>query len=418
MTEKFDIAVVCALAAPELQALLRTGDKGWSERPSSNNDPSSYNETTYTTTWGQQVRVVAAAPTQMGMAASAVVTTKMIRRFSPDMVAMVGICAGVDRGSQGFGDIVAPDRTFDHGSGKIEDEGKVLRFVPDPQPLEIDPVLADRIASWKREDRRLADIRREWQAKPADKALQLHRGAMGSGAAVLAARTPVRQLQEHWRKLSAIDMEAYGVHLACKHAARRAPIFLCLKSICDFADPDKDDDWQAYAAYTAASLFHDFVIEEWEALVSPEQYPQGNFKTWDSGIRTKGRLEKGSLRMTLRNDFAGIPNESGLWLHNEVGFDASAYRRLGIELRVIKGLNHRIQIKLETRDGKNKFTIFHASLGTFGRENEWLKAGVDLGPCDRNILEKIGRVVFAVDATDLPHGKEVELEIRRIVFLR
>lgn len=41
--------------------------------------------------------------------------------------------------------------------------------------------------------------------------------------------------------------------------------FLCFKSICDFAT-DKGDDWQHYAAYTAAEVCYRFLIEEWEAL--------------------------------------------------------------------------------------------------------------------------------------------------------
>ena len=34
---------------------------------------------------------------------------------------------------------------------------------------------------------------------------------------------------------------------------------MILKSVCDFADPDKDDDFQAYAAYTSANLLWAFL---------------------------------------------------------------------------------------------------------------------------------------------------------------
>lgn len=60
-------------------------------------------------------------------------------------------------------------------------------------------------------------------------------------------------------------MEAYAVHRACKDAMTPAPIYLSLKSICDFAE-NKDDDWQPYAALTTTQLCHDFPVAQWETL--------------------------------------------------------------------------------------------------------------------------------------------------------
>ena len=88
---------------------------------------------------------------------------------------------------------------------------------------------------------------------------------MGSGAQVIDASKPVIDVLDHWRKLVGIEMEAYGVHLACVTAATPSPELLCMKSICDFAAA-KNDDWQDYAAYTAAELFYEFLKQEWETL--------------------------------------------------------------------------------------------------------------------------------------------------------
>jgi nucleoside phosphorylase len=90
---------------------------------------------------------------------------------------------------------------------------------------------------------------------------------LGSGAAVIDAEQPVLDVLEHWRKLIGVEMEAYGVHLACQTAASPSPEFLCIKSICDFA-AKKTDDWQDYAAFTAAELCHRFLTEEWENLIT------------------------------------------------------------------------------------------------------------------------------------------------------
>jgi nucleoside phosphorylase len=114
----------------------------WSDLEPTSLDPQTYYQTTYTTAKGRALRVVAAAPNHMGMPASAVLATKMIIRFRPKLVAMVGIAAGVKKNAErGFGDILAAEHTFDYGSGKMEivdKEEKRVEFHPDPKPLDVD----------------------------------------------------------------------------------------------------------------------------------------------------------------------------------------------------------------------------------------------------------------------------------------
>jgi nucleoside phosphorylase len=420
MTARFDIAIVCALPTPELAEVLHTGHEAWSDLPFEDDDPGSYHETEYRTASGQRLRVVAAAPTQMGMAASAVVATKMIRRFHPDMVAMVGIAAGVDRANQGFGDVLVPDCTFDYGSGKLKDGGKRLRFAPDPKPLDIEPVLAGRFGAWNREEPHLAEIRKGWRGgQPPNTALKIHMGPLGSGAAVVAAQAPVAQVREHWRKLVGIEMEAYGVHLACKQASRNPPMFLCMKSICDFADAEKDDDWQHYAAYTAAQLFHAFVTDEWETLFLPPEYPMQHFDRWDEGISAEARMQAGALHVRIRNASTRKQDaHGGVWFQNDAGFDATSYRRLAVDIRVNKGIEHAVGIDLATPGGDHEQKLFWDLLSKFGREGEWLKVEIDLESCPANIRAHIGQVTFWAAPSSLPRGQEIEMDIRRIVFLR
>ncbi len=161
-----------------------------------------------------------------------------------------------------------PNLTFDYGAGKVSETGdKKLEFTPDPRPINIVPLLLSRLQFWKehRQDK-LVQIRADWDGEPPGTVLKLHVGPLGSGAPVVAASSTVDQVRDHWRKLIGIEMEAYGVHLACQEAVHPAPMFLCMKAVCDFADAQKKDDWQAYAAHTAARLFHRFVTEEWDRL--------------------------------------------------------------------------------------------------------------------------------------------------------
>ncbi len=259
----FDVAIICALVAPELEKVKSIGQ--WQPLPSNPQDPSIYFHTEYKTKQGRTLRVIAAAPTQMGMAASAVLTTKMIWRFRPKLVVMVGIAAGAKNDKQNFGDVLAPNQTFNYNEGKLELHKGKLNLAPDPNPLRISDRLLGQLQHWAAKRADFDTISNKWPLNSQRTRIEIHVGPLGSGAAVVDATEPVQQVVEHWRKLIGIEMEAHGVHLACKSSVTPSPEFLCFKSICDFAS-DKQDHWQDYAAYTAAEVCHRFITEEWENL--------------------------------------------------------------------------------------------------------------------------------------------------------
>ncbi|WP_437893320.1 phosphorylase family protein [Sorangium sp. So ce124] len=266
-----DVVIVCAVPDLELDKVKRVIGTSWGELEPVPLDPQSYYHSIYKTAKGRQIRVVAAAPNHMGMSASAVLATKMIIRFRPKLVAMVGIAAGVKKKTErGFGDILAAEHTFDYGSGKVEmtgDESKrAVIFHPDPKPLDVDGRLLQRLRNWQSNKGHILDeIRRAWNPGPPDSSLKLHVGPLASGAAVVDAKPPIDEVVEHWRKLIGVEMEAYAVHRACKDTIEPQPKFLCLKSISDFAQ-DKEDAWRAYAAFTAAEFCYRFLVAEWEGL--------------------------------------------------------------------------------------------------------------------------------------------------------
>jgi nucleoside phosphorylase len=265
MTQSFDVVIVCALHVPELEKVLKTGEQPWKPLPQRPDDPHTYHHTIYKTRMGNLLRVVAAAQSQMGLAASAVLATKMILRFRPQLVAMVGIAAGVKTESQGFGDILAAEHTFDYGSGKVTKQKGKLIFESDPKPLDINTKLHQRLKEWQSKRTELNDIYDMWEGPKPDKILRLHLGPLASGAAVLDTQAPISDVKKRWRKLVGVEMEAYAVHRACRDTMNPEPMYLCLKSICDFAEK-KEDIWQPYAAFTAAQLCYRFLIAEWENM--------------------------------------------------------------------------------------------------------------------------------------------------------
>ena len=109
-----DIAVICALHTPELEKLRETNGCDWKMVQADPGDPTTYYSTVFTTEGGTNLHVLAAAPNHMGPTSTAVLTAKMIWRFRPKLVAMVGIAAGARSNDQNYGDILAADTTYAH----------------------------------------------------------------------------------------------------------------------------------------------------------------------------------------------------------------------------------------------------------------------------------------------------------------
>lgn len=56
-------------------------------------------------------------------------------------------------------------------------------------------------------------------------------------------------------------MEGYGVVYAASHATEPRPLAIVAKSVCDFADNRKSDQFQDFAAYTSCQ-FVCFLLDE------------------------------------------------------------------------------------------------------------------------------------------------------------
>jgi nucleoside phosphorylase/CheY-like chemotaxis protein len=255
-----DLVILTALDTVELNA-VRSLPGAWAtlEVP---HDATAYLKGSFKE-GNKSVSVIAASAPRMGMAASAALAAKMIHNFRPKYVAMVGILAGI-REEANYGDILVADPSWDWGSGKFETkENGQRRFLPAPHQLPLDVELREKIKRFSTRYDVLAKIRGEWRGKAPDHALQLRVGPVASGAAVLSAVEAVTEIREQQhRKILGIEMEAYGVMTAGEYASGPRPKIFCAKSVCDFADEHKSDDYQAYAAYTSAAFVYRFVLDE------------------------------------------------------------------------------------------------------------------------------------------------------------
>ncbi len=250
------MAIMTALEAVELQAVLNLPGK-WKEK-SFKGDSAIYHCGVFTRS-GKRMRVVAAATGDVGMPATAVLAMKIVERFRPRYLAMAGIAAGVEGN---FGDILIADQSWDYGAGKVTAvAGSGSRFAPSPSPLPLDPVLKARLGQFRLDGKMLAGISGKWPGTRPRFELSAQIGPIASGASVVADRTVMEDIVRRNRKVIGVEMETYAVFVAAAHCREPRPAAMSVKSVCDFGDSAKGDDYQRYAAYTSARFLYEFALE-------------------------------------------------------------------------------------------------------------------------------------------------------------
>jgi nucleoside phosphorylase len=256
-----DIAVVCALPDPELRAVLALPWQWSAARPI--DDLLFVHEGRFQTA-GNEVRVCAAAATRMGMVSSALVSSKLIELLRPRFLVMVGICAGV-KAKTGIGDVIVADPSWDYQSGKRVREKDAATFAISPHHIAAPAIIRTRFDQLKADRSALSGISEAW-SNPPTQPPRLLCGPLASGSAVLADGESVNEIKAQHRDLLGIEMEAYGVYSAAAFASRPQPKAVAIKSVCDFADADKDDSAQRFAAYMSAQVMRVFFERYFDEL--------------------------------------------------------------------------------------------------------------------------------------------------------
>lgn len=239
------VALITATATEE--AALRQMHDGWKPLLLKG-DGQQYYETSFVRS-GELLRIVTARQSEMGMTAAGVLTMKMISAFRPRYVIMVGIAAGIahkEAVDQIYGDVVVPDVVWDYSSGKFVPSERAgvsyggVGFIPRPHFVNTDEAMLDAVK------RAMASRENE---------CHVHIGPMACGSAVVAnSEVVAKQIHSQYGNTAALDMESYAVMYAAGQAPAPRPMGLVIKSVCDYADDEKSDQYQKFAAYTSAQF--------------------------------------------------------------------------------------------------------------------------------------------------------------------
>ena len=205
---------------------------------------------------GQTRSIVHAKIGEMGMTAAAATAMKTIFLFRPRYLIMVGIAAGVAKEEledQRYGDVIVPDIIWNYSAGKFVSPdlanikygnmGFLPRSTSESIPEEILPYLRK-------------------AANSDENPCHVYIGPMACGSTVVANRELLeKQIYTQYQQTAGLDMESYAVVYAANHANDPRPTPIIAKSVCDFADSKKSDEYQRFAAYSSCE-FAKFLYEK------------------------------------------------------------------------------------------------------------------------------------------------------------
>lgn len=247
MTPSVDFAVVTALSIEREAVLRQLEDVALVQ---DDEHSLSYYRGRVTLPGGQAYNLIVVLLLGMGNNEAAIATTQLIARWHPASVIMLGIGAGVP-GEVQLGDVVVADFAYYYELAKMTTGGEQRRG----QQFPSDRLLFDRARAVRG---------REWTAsiglpRPDGQPIEAAPpavcfGAIASGEKVVADDVTLARLRQECPKLLALAMEGAGVARAASAAYDR-PRFIEIRGVSDFASPDKNDQWQTFAANAAAAFF-------------------------------------------------------------------------------------------------------------------------------------------------------------------
>jgi len=246
---KYDLAIICALDDPELTEVLALD---WNWKPPKPIDDHTFIFEGSFNSGGKEYSVCAAHCSRMGMVATANKSASIINLLRPKVIVMTGICGGIKKNTD-FGDVIFAECVWDYQSGKLKKENGTSVFEIAPHQIMASTEIRSKMELLKADKEVISQISSGFEddinAEP-----KLLLGPIATGAAVVADADYVNTIIAQNRKVLGIEMEIYGLYSTVENTSGNKPKVFALKSVCDFADVNKDDDYQKYCSYMSANV--------------------------------------------------------------------------------------------------------------------------------------------------------------------
>ncbi|WP_027567562.1 response regulator [Bradyrhizobium sp. URHA0013] len=186
---------------------------------------------------------------RMGIINAAVTTARALELYSPSVVAMSGICAGIGDNAE-LGQLLIADVVWEYQSGKW------IKEAFEAEPYQVSIQQDTRLTLSKLLETRGLISRLEASFSGSDRPSKLSTpklAAFTSGSAVIASEARLEAVKGQHRKVAGIDMEVYGFHRAVELCARSIHAFSA-KVVVDKANEAKGDELQEYGSFVSAAF--------------------------------------------------------------------------------------------------------------------------------------------------------------------
>lgn len=252
-----------------------------------------------------QYHIVAFSLPQMGNYEASAATTRAIGVWNPRHIILGGIAGGFNKNFMELGDIVVAEAIIAYEPGKERNDRTERRIETLRPSLELIEVARKISAeSWVLKPKAKRPDDQQGRKIP-----RVHFGVALSGEKIISDEKWLLNFiedtkdinQEISKNIAAVDMEGYGVGLASIRADT-APGMLMAKSICDWANAEKNDDWQEYSAHVSAC----YIIE----LISSSPFGPSSHKfiAYGKNWREYSRRSLIGLCARLGNNWEDLSN--------------------------------------------------------------------------------------------------------------
>lgn len=253
IANEVDVAVIAALRNPEFSELVNA--LGGGEQVSLEETQETWLKSRLKRADGVEISVLAASADEMGMTAMASIVTRICVTCRPKRVILVGIMAGnPDR--VGLSDLIIVESTWNFQVGKLTENG----FQPDVKSLSCSFNLANGLMATI-DEKFILGFWSSWNGHDRPQQIaKAHKGDVACSPFVVADGKTFSQLESgQKRKVIGLEMEAFGLYDAVRRLGALAPEVICVKSVCDFGDGTKNDEYQTYCAALSAAAAVAFI---------------------------------------------------------------------------------------------------------------------------------------------------------------
>lgn len=258
---KFDIGVICALH-DELSSMMESFPNASWKRKHLDGIPVDLYTTEITTAYAHKLKLCALSPCRAGVVPTATLAMSVYNLLKVDVIFMTGYAAGIKRDGMNLGDVVVAKSVQDYAVGKIvdsSDASKTYELLKEINQIQANIDIVEKATSVSEEDELLDDICKFLRDKTSERInVRVWVAPTVCGPFVVDSEDAMNEIKKGDRKLSALDMEGFGLYYAAHLLNKKA---LWLKGICDFGDGKKDDSYHKKSALASGRVLYCLIKE-------------------------------------------------------------------------------------------------------------------------------------------------------------